>query len=1073
MLKNPEDIYGRGKRFARKVVSKRRDIPKIVTQKTKHHVRPYYQKSKKLSVKSKYATKFALSAKFRQLHWLVSGARALYENQAWEESINAWQKIIDKYGDKAPIEAFVSMSRAQQQVNNYDAAYETVVDRIEDITKRVTNANSVNQSTLVNWLELSKQKAEITFRKRLADIDKYKSEIEDYQHGKKTRSIDQPKIAVVSAVSGGYDAFRPPVVPDPRIDYIVYSDTPVEDPGIYDVRPLPYIDADSTRSARFVKTNISNLLPEYDYVMWIDANILITGEIYPMFDRFMKSGKEFSAMLHPTRKSPYEEMDACIRGRKDDVEAIREQKEYYKKQGYETEQLIESNILFYNINGSKIDEFLNLWWTQIDRFSRRDQFSINYALDKTGVKWDTFTAPPNTSRNHPDFALMDHGKGSSAFRRMMVQLGSKLVDPFLEQINSPTEADKPIKTISAIVCVHNAAEDVRICLDSVAKHREKNLDLIVVDDGSDQPARDVIEEFMSNYNWIRLIRHEKALGYTRAATAGLKESTADLSILLNSDTIVTKNWAGKMAKTLNSNKGTGIVGPMSSAASHQSIPDHQNIGIDQTAINNLPQGITVEDMNNACEVWSSGRVGPRVPLVHGFCYGIRREVIDAIGYLDAESFPRGYGEENDYCFRAANAGFGLIIATDTYVFHSKSKSFISDERARLMEDGSKTFRDLHGQRRITRAINTMRQNPYLQRMRGLAGSLYRRQSIRFSKTIDHAVMMPGSHSLALTEYPYLQLQQKLIESNDSFIDWSRLKDRSKASDIVASVVVLVLNNIEMTERCIESVMSARTETKFELVVVDNGSNLDTLRGLERLKQKHPEMVFVANDQNYNFALGNNIGFSFARGKYSVFLNNDTYVTDRWLDALLTPLLKREAVITQSLLVYPAGDVQSAGVVFGEKTTLGYALYAGQSFNSAAIRKDRVVDAATGACLAISSKEFAKLKGFDPEYINGQEDVDLCLRAKRNIPEGKIMVVTDSVVYHDESRTPGRGRYRYENRQLFVDRWSKYVSVSDQQHYIQDGYKVISWKLESQEGLDRGVPIYTPVLARSNNKEYRS
>lgn len=1046
-------------RIAKKAVTRRDELPRIAKDKVKNKAQPYIRRARGLKQKTAYGAKLLFSAQARELHTDIKQARSWEKKEEWGKAASIWQSIILKNGKHAPVDAYVRLAASYIKLSNYKKAKKILSEGVKAVNDRTA---AVTQATLVEWLQLSKQKAEISMFERLDTIDNYRKDIKDYQMAKKNRPESAPKIAIVSAVSDGYDAFQPPHAIDDRFDYIVYSNTPVMDPGIYDVRPLPYIDGDSTRSARFVKTNITNLLPDYDYVMWIDANILIAGDIYPLFERFMKSGKEFSAMLHPTRTSPYEEMIACIKARKDDVDAILEQKEFYETQGYDTDKLIESNILFYKIKGTHIDEFLRLWWTQIDKFSRRDQFSINYALDKAGVDWDTFTDRPNTSRNHSDFALMDHGKGSSAFRRMMLQLDSKVVDPFVQELRPVEGTKKPIETISAIVCVHNAPDDTRACLDSIVRHREANLDLIIVDDGSQKPAREIVDEYVEKYDWMRLVRHEKALGYTRAASAGLKESRADLSILLNSDTIVTKGWSTKMAKTLQQNKGTGLVGPLSSAASHQSIPDHRNSGLDQTAINNLPKNISVDDMNAACEKWAANRTRPRVPLVHGFCYGIRREVIDAIGYLDAENFPRGYGEENDYCFRAANAGFGLVIATDTYVYHSKSKSFVSSERKQLMEDGSRKFRDLHGQRRISRALKTMQQNPYLQTMRSLAGGLYRKSHMQGSTSIDYIVEHPSEDGVALGEMSYLDAQKELVRLNEIMVDWSKLPPKTSKKKTTVSIIMLVLNNLDMTKRCIESVMNAEGKIKFELIVVDNGSDLETLLGLESMKEKYPDLVLVANDQNYNFALGNNIGFKFAHGEYVVLLNNDTYVTDNWLDELIAPLQSGEASITQSLLLYPAGDIQSAGVVFGEKSPLAYALYAGESPKTLINTKNRVVHAATGACLAISSKDFAKLKGFDPAYINGQEDVDLCLRLRDDKASSNVMLVPRSIVYHDESRTPGRGKYRYENRKLFVNRWPD-VSASDQVHYERDGYEIVSWKLESQEGLELGVPIYTPII----------
>src|SRR5690606_10959538 len=121
----------------------------------------------------------------------------------------------------------------------------------------------------------------------------------------------------------------------------------------------------------------------------------------------------------------------------------------------------------------------------------------------------------------------------------------------------------------------------------------------------------------SESSWTTLIRHESALGYTQAASAGLRASSADLTILLNSDTIVSHGWYQEMANAIEQTPGVGIVGPLSSAASHQSVPQHQSSET-QTAINDLPHGVTVDMMNSYCETWSGKRNLPHVPLVHGF-----------------------------------------------------------------------------------------------------------------------------------------------------------------------------------------------------------------------------------------------------------------------------------------------------------------------------------------------------------------------------------------------------------------------------------------------------------------------
>lgn len=1063
-MSNPGKLLGNSRIILKKVISKGKKLNRIaLQQKLKTMVRPYYGHVKSLGVKFLYAAKLAISPNAIRLHKMISKARSTDREEDWKESVLAWQDIIEEFGKATPVEAYVRKGRALQELKDFSQA----VHVLEQATKTYPrNPERVTQQDMQDLLTLSKEKAEISVAMRLNNISQYKSSIKNYKNKIKKRSTKDPKIAIVSAVSNGYDVFRPPAIIDPRVDYIVYSDKTVFNPGLYDVRPLPYIDFDGTRSARFVKTNVHKLLPGYDYVMWVDANIMITGDIYPIIENFIQSQKEFGAMLHPMRTSLYEEMAVCLRAGKDDVDAINEQKEFYEAQGYRSDKLIESNVLLYSLKSPNLEKFLNEWWSQIDRFSRRDQLSINYCLDINNVDWSTIMKKPNTARNHPDFALVDHGQGNGKLRRLIRLLDSDAVDPFTQPRSDQIVTDK-IRTVTAVVCVHNAHDEVKKCLSSIKKHKAENLDLVIVDDGSETKTKKLLASFTSNNSsWTKLIRHNTAQGYTRAATVGLKASKADLTILLNSDTIVTKNWSKKMARALETSAGTGIVGPMSSAASHQSVPNHLS-SVDQTAINVLPKGVTIEQMNSYCEKWAKDTTFPRVPLVHGFCLGIRREVLDKIGYFDYDHFPRGYGEENDYCFRAANAGFGLVIATDTYVFHAKSKSFVSTERKKLMQEGGKAFRNLHGQRRITRAVKMMENNPYLQTMRNYANDLYVKKEIR-SNDVESAVFLPKTVS-TLRGLSYEDLSQTLIYLNDAMIDWHKLQSQYRTSkqSVKVSIIVLVLNHLEITERCINSIFEHTNSKDYELIVVNNGSNLETLFGLRKIKDRYPQIKLVNIEQNTNFALGNNLGFSFARGKYVVFLNNDTYVTPGWLGALIKPLEETIADITQPLLLYPEGDVQNAGVVFSRRSPFGYALYSGQSPDALNIVKSRHLHAVTGACMALKSTFFADMEGFDASYVNGQEDVDLCLRlekAKAKAYKGAYLAA-DSVVYHDESRTPGRGTHKYRNRAVFASRWKLPSRAYDQYNYEADGYEVVEWLADSVEATELGVPVYSPKLRK--------
>jgi GT2 family glycosyltransferase/glycosyltransferase involved in cell wall biosynthesis/predicted nucleic acid-binding Zn-ribbon protein len=276
---------------------------------------------------------------------------------------------------------------------------------------------------------------------------------------------------------------------------------------------------------------------------------------------------------------------------------------------------------------------------------------------------------------------------------------------------SPSPRDTEDLSIDVIVCVHDSLAEVRRCLDSVIPTISDHHSLIIVDDGSGDETADYLSRFAKNHDHVKLIRRETAGGYTKAANCGIEYSSAEFVILLNSDTQVPTKWLKKLVRAAYQSAEIGIVGPISNAASWQSVPEIIDEN-GQLAVNEIPAGLTVEDMDRIAEANSPTQL-PRVALANGFCFGVKRAVFDSIGLFDDESFPRGYGEENDFCFRAVDAGFGIVIATDCFVFHEKSRSYSPAVRDQLAQESGAILQKKYPAARVRRAVAECKENPVL------------------------------------------------------------------------------------------------------------------------------------------------------------------------------------------------------------------------------------------------------------------------------------------------------------------------------------------------------------------------
>ncbi|MBW1743030.1 MAG: glycosyltransferase [Deltaproteobacteria bacterium] len=279
---------------------------------------------------------------------------------------------------------------------------------------------------------------------------------------------------------------------------------------------------------------------------------------------------------------------------------------------------------------------------------------------------------------------------------------------------TPTPSVPSHITVDIVICVHNALDDVKTCLESVVRNTSASYGLYIINDGSNDPTTEYLRSFRPEHRCV-LLENSVAEGYTKAANKGLRASDADYIILLNSDTIVPSGWVERLLECSESDPRIGIIGPLSNAASWQSIPKRFDVD-GGWATNSLPNGFSVGRMAEFVSMLSEKRF-PRVPFLNGFCFAIERSVIDAIGYFDEAGFPKGYGEENDYCIRAKDAGFDIAVADHVYVYHSKSKSYGHTERKLLAAEGLAKLERKYGRDRVFLLLDELKNGPILERIR--------------------------------------------------------------------------------------------------------------------------------------------------------------------------------------------------------------------------------------------------------------------------------------------------------------------------------------------------------------------
>lgn len=537
------------------------------------------------------------------------------------------------------------------------------------------------------------------------------------------------KIVFYTAVFGEYDNLLLPGSIDEDVDYVCFTDRPRNTYGVWQIRASPYYHSDPTRVARYIKTHPHQLFPGYHFAIWLDANIIPRSHLQKYIDVIRLENTSFGLIPHPHRDCFYQEADACKLRRKDNPSVIDAQADFYRKNGLdEFAGLFETGFMVIRMADEAVSLVFQTWWQEIERFSRRDQLGLAWALSQTKIQVSHLLPKGVSVREDDDFVYYTHQECQQLrVPAQLLQIG-RMKSPFddVTFIEVKDERLSKVKemAIDIVVCVYNALEDVRLCLEAARKYLLPGHKIIIVNDCSDQPTTEYLRDFAVGDVGVSLIENEENLGYTRSASRGLAAGTADFRIMLNSDTIVCENWAIKMLDAAMQRPEIGIVGPLSNAAGTQSVPNIKGNGTN-TAINTIPEEITYADIDRFLEKTSLANAMPEVSLVHGFCFGIKREVIDAIGFFDSVNFARYYGEENDYCFRAAAAGFRFSIATNTFVFHRKSRSIDEEERIVHMGLAGQRLRELYGVEAIKAACLQGEEHPLLKRMRAQVADFFK------------------------------------------------------------------------------------------------------------------------------------------------------------------------------------------------------------------------------------------------------------------------------------------------------------------------------------------------------------
>lgn len=255
-----------------------------------------------------------------------------------------------------------------------------------------------------------------------------------------------------------------------------------------------------------------------------------------------------------------------------------------------------------------------------------------------------------------------------------------------------------------------------------------------------------------------------------------------------------------------------------------------------------------------------------------------------------------------------------------------------------------------------------------------------------------------------------------------------------------SIVIANKDHIEDLERCISSIEEKSNYKNYEFVIVENNSvEKQTFAYYKELEEKCTRAKVVYwSDKGFNYAAINNFGSKYTNGEYILFLNNDTeLINGDSLEEMLGYCMRQDVGAVGARLYYADGSIQHAGIVIGLGGIAGHA-FAGSLHENPGycgrIHMAQNYSAVTAACMMVKKSVFETVQGFDERYVVAFNDVDLCLRIRK---EGHLIVYTPYAEFiHYESKSRGyedtkEKQLRFESEgTLFKNEWKSIFTSGD-------------------------------------------
>lgn len=284
---------------------------------------------------------------------------------------------------------------------------------------------------------------------------------------------------------------------------------------------------------------------------------------------------------------------------------------------------------------------------------------------------------------------------------------------------------------------------------------------------------------------------------------------------------------------------------------------------------------------------------------------------------------------------------------------------------------------------------------------------------------------------------------------------------SEVDNPIVSIIIPVYNQYKFTYCCLKSIYENTKDIEYEIIVADDVSNDET----KKISNYITNIKVIRNEKNLGFLLNCNNAAKEAKGKYILFLNNDTNVQRDWLKYLIDLIESDKKIgMVGSKLVYQDGRLQEAGgIIWNDASGWNYGrLDDSEKFEYNYVKE---VDYISGASIMIRRDLWKAIGGFDERYVPAYfEDADLAFEVRKR--GFKVVYQPKSIVVHFEGISNGKDEnngvkmYQVKNREKFLKKWEDTL----QKEHFNNGENVFIARDRSKDKktilvIDHYVPTY--------------